>query len=1230
MKFDIPDLWAGVEEREAEGEPFVPDTQEASDARSLEYSKGRQVTFIGDGEVTTNDETVERQQFMQEDEIDFSFGEQVAAFFENDNSAVSSYADDPTGRYQYEYGYDALQDPQTRAYPELAMQFLESSNPEQTSAIINNYMRESRNREIIEESGMVATFGLSAAAILTDPVLLPAMMFTGGNGFMARYGPKATAGLWGSTSGSSEVVAEMIKHDSQTMRTPEETYLNVAAATILPAGLGAWSGRVAQKDFVKAIDEVYSESPMKGVKEPSIPEAEYPIRETDSVGAAAAARDWNAPIEDGWKYEVKSTGTGLEKLPTNPLIRLSRSRVPLARMLAPMLADSPFYYKGFEKGFAVTGEKGSIEAQKREYVAMYTTAMRDIESVYLKSRGLDMNFGGTRALVEDLTGKSAEKGQLSWREFNRNIGDALRNGGQSDNEAVVEAAKIAREKILNPIMEKGIESGVFDSGIRATADNYFPRLFDFDRLAKESTDTQGGFVDKVHDWLKREQAGYAMDKQLYTSRLQHHRSQLEQAESDLIDAKAAAETIGERAREIKNDVVRWNIDINDMDQVKRATRMTRNPRVLSEEDGIRVYDKETERLLEPYYYLQDSPDMRIAKDYDLNYQSTVADIESVLYRELDLNPNAIREGRQYAREMRRVVADSQEKIETFEDFADMTDADLRNLAADIYDSVMGMRTDVYDETLIPDTVAIRVGPLKDRKLKISDNEIRDYLVSDADDVLNYYTKAVSPQLLVAENFGDIQMSRPLESVAQQYRSLRSATEREMRAAGKSDAQVQKELDKMLKEQKRDEKDLIALRDKLYGQYNRPVDPEGFWYNAGEVTKTLNFVRLLGGMTISAIPDISRPITAHGFKPVTGALMAVARDRSKWKANKAELAAANVAIETLTNVQINRFSDLTDYVGKRTKVERGLETASNVFSKMTLMPMWNDTLKGFSGLVTQDQMMRAIKASVEGKASQRQIRELAKYGIGQDDLDGLAYMIGKYGEEGDLWIPNANKWADETVVVGDQATFYNARDLKTKWRSAVSKTVNEVIITPGIGDMPLWMSSPAGSLVTQFKSFAVAAHNKMLVSGLQARDAQVLEGLMFGLLMGSLALETKSALAGREPPSNPGDYVYDSLDRAGWFGWLNEPIQMGAKMSGGALAPNRLWGSERAQVSRYASRNLLGALLGPSTDLLGDLSQVTSSMGRGEWTEGDVTAARKLIPFQNLFYFSWLLQQIEGE
>jgi len=181
--------------------------------------------------------------------------------------------------------------------------------------------------------------------------------------------------------------------------------------------------------------------------------------------------------------------------------------------------------------------------------------------------------------------------------------------------------------------------------------------------------------------------------------------------------------------------------------------------------------------------------------------------------------------------------------------------------------------------LLPDHSAFKAGSLKSRKLNIDDKVIEEYLISRADDVLDFYTKSVSPQILIAKNFGDIQMSQVISKINSQYELAKSARESELIAEGVDEVKRIKEIQKVTNEQEKAIKDVEALRDKLYGQYNRPNDPASFWNQSGHYVKAYNFTRLLGGMTIAAIPDLAlsalvKAALANRLEPASTALSAL--------------------------------------------------------------------------------------------------------------------------------------------------------------------------------------------------------------------------------------------------------------------------------------------------------------------------------------------------------------------
>src|SRR6185437_4743254 len=52
------------------------------------------------------------------------------------------------------------------------------------------------------------------------------------------------------------------------------------------------------------------------------------------------------------------------------------------------------------------------------------------------------------------------------------------------------------------------------------------------------------------------------------------------------------------------------------------------------------------------------------------------------------------------------------------------------------------------------------------------------------------------------------------------------------------------------------RDIEGIRDRLRGTYALPSNPSSLVLRAGRVARNLNYLRLMGGMTLSAFPDMA--------------------------------------------------------------------------------------------------------------------------------------------------------------------------------------------------------------------------------------------------------------------------------------------------------------------------------------------------------------------------------------
>lgn len=539
------------------------------------------------------------------------------------------------------------------------------------------------------------------------------------------------------------------------------------------------------------------------------------------------------------------------------------------------------------------------------------------------------------------------------------------------------------------------------------------------------------------------------------------------------------------------------------------------------------------------------------------------------------------------------------------------DAEIFDLADEIVDRVLGtpdgrLPYDAYlsrDSNPIPQSRAKREvrGPLKGRVFMIPDEMIEEFLESDINVVGRIYTRTMSADVSLTRRFESAEMEAPLGEIRRDYANKI--------AAAKTDA----ERTKLSKARDADIRDIAAIRDRLRGTFALPRDPNSVLVRAGRVVRSLNYLRLLGGMTLSAIPDIARPVMVHGLGRVMGdGLGPMVKNFKAFRLAGDEVRQAGTALDMVLDSRSMAIADVADDFGRHSKFERGIRYAADRFGVVSLMAPWNAAVKQFAGVVTMSRALDGVDKWTKGIADTATVENLARAGIDEDMARRIAAEFAAHGDNVDgVKLANTANWTDRKAV---QA-----------FRAMIVKDVDRTIVTPG-QDKPLWMSTELGAVIGQFKSFSIASTQRVFLAGLQQRDAAFLSGMSMMVGLGMLSYYLKAKAAGYEPTDNPGTWIAEGVDRSGSLGWFFEVNNLAEKLTRGRVGVSALTGGPI--MSRYASRNVIGALIGPTSGAISDAAQAIGAMSAGDWRESDTSAMRRLLPYQNLFYMRWLLDEAE--
>lgn len=481
------------------------------------------------------------------------------------------------------------------------------------------------------------------------------------------------------------------------------------------------------------------------------------------------------------------------------------------------------------------------------------------------------------------------------------------------------------------------------------------------------------------------------------------------------------------------------------------------------------------------------------------------------------------------------------------------------------------------------------GSTRVRTLSVPDRLMKDYLESDANYVLQRHIREASAEVELTRAFGNKSLEKQLKDIQDEYDAL-------MRERPAEQA-------KLAKARENDIRDITAMRDRLAGTYGMPDDPSSFFVRAGAFLRSANFVTKLGGMTVSAIPDLARGVMVNGFSNTMRGYSSLITRSPAFKASRSEQLKMAVGLETILHTRARTMGDLVDSSARTTAVEAGMERVTDAFGKLTMMGHFDDMNKSVNGMITSDGILSGAFAG----------RRLAKLGINNNMAARIRSEFEKHGEVIDGWhIGNFEKWDDQYVA--------------GVFQSAVLKDVNNTVITPGIGDTPLWASTPLGKTIFQFKSFATASYNRATLGGLQEGTGQFYYGTAFQIALGALTYALKQAANGKEVDWTPQKLVIEGIDRSGILGPLMEYNNMAEKATGGMIGLGALLGT--GTQSRYASRGFIGSALGPTFGLLDTITDVTAGVLNGDAGDRVLHNVRTLLPGNNLFWIAPLINQVD--
>jgi hypothetical protein len=335
-----------------------------------------------------------------------------------------------------------------------------------------------------------------------------------------------------------------------------------------------------------------------------------------------------------------------------------------------------------------------------------------------------------------------------------------------------------------------------------------------------------------------------------------------------------------------------------------------------------------------------------------------------------------------------------------------------------------------------------------------------------------------------------------------------------------------------------------------------------------------------------------------------------------KGIKAAVAEAKLAGNIGERILPNRMATLTEILdphASRGPIEGFMDKMTDVASKWNGIRMLTDMQKSLASVMTQNRILKNAGDWANLSSSERAY--MAYLGIDQSMAERIAKQFEAHGEEIDkVKVAGTDEWDDPFA--------------QRAYRAAVNKDVDSIVVTRGVADVPLFANTAIGRTMLQFKSFALAAHQKVLLRGLQEDQTRFLGGVIALTTFGMMVTYLK-ALSGNRPETrekmlnNPGWWIGEGYDKAGVTAVFMEAANAVEKVMGvnPIKTPLRMALDSKDVISqKNQNRNKLGSAMGPSFGAIEDfisLGDVPKKLVDGEdITKGQKNALERRLPFNS--------------
>lgn len=509
------------------------------------------------------------------------------------------------------------------------------------------------------------------------------------------------------------------------------------------------------------------------------------------------------------------------------------------------------------------------------------------------------------------------------------------------------------------------------------------------------------------------------------------------------------------------------------------------------------------------------------------------------------------------------------------------------------------------------------GSAKERTFKIPDDFVtadgrystKDFVDRNVVNVMAQYVRTLSSDIAYKKILdGDKGVGEMIDAMKREADAMVDAL-----GPGKKDTAMAK---KIMDDFDRESRVLTETIHRIRGTDPTPMDPRYHGLrSAGKMMRDFNVIRVMGSSIISQLPDLARPMVVHGFMKVFGSMLGDLVDGFKMvKIGKAEAQRVGTATDMVLGGRAGQIADLSEQITRQSKAEMVTGIAAHKALTLFGVSPWTVYQKARVSYLATDDMLRQIEKIGKGQdISDKWRTTLAGLGIDKDTTLAI-YKEQPNWEEASrgFWVANTEKWKDQTAA--------------NKFSDALLRHIDNMIISPTAADKPLWTQTEVGKAVSQFQAFGWATHQRILIAGLQDRDASALASVASMMALGMISVAMRDIIRDGQVDQKRDvrGWLREGFDRAGVASRFMETDAMVKK----AIGTSPVTALSGGQTERSASRGFVGQALGSTAGLVDDTAKAVRGVADGSLTGTDLHNFRRILPLQNFIVFKGILDQAE--